>query len=83
MISPGELKGESKKVSAGFHQVEVGLAGTIDFKEFYDSCYNKQHWKELLSGLWMNTNNMPSWGLAERDPLTTVECGGKKIELLV
>lgn len=51
MISPGELKGESKKVSAGFHQEEVGFAGMIDFKEFYDSSYNKKHWEELLSGL--------------------------------
>lgn len=35
MISSGELNGESKKVSAGFHPAEVGLAGMIHFKEFY------------------------------------------------
>lgn len=50
LISSGELKRESKKVSMGFHSAEVGLAGTIHFKEFYDPVTKKQHWEELLSG---------------------------------
>lgn len=50
MLSLGELKEESKKVSVGFHHAEVGLAGMIHFKEFWNSSNKKQHWEELQSG---------------------------------
>lgn len=41
LIFFGEFKRESKKVFVGFYLVEVGLVGTIYFKEFYDLVIKK------------------------------------------
>lgn len=39
-----------KKVFAEFCRAELGVAGTIHFKVFYDSRYKRQCQQECLSG---------------------------------
>lgn len=66
-----------KKVSAEFCRAELGVAGTIHFKVFYDSRCKRQ---EFLSGFWMNTKNRLSWEPGGRGPPVEV-CGDKEMEL--